>query len=70
VARLPGGGLGCALVGVVMSRHGGNLILRVSSASCVAEVVWHECIRLYSGDASQCHWVASCQFIGIVSSLS
>jgi hypothetical protein len=55
---------------VIMSRYGGNLILRASSASWVVEVAWHECTRLCSGDASQFCWVAGYLFVGVVVSLS
>jgi hypothetical protein len=44
--------------------------MRASSASCMAEVVWHECIKLCSGDAFYAHWVAGHLFVGIVSLLS
>jgi hypothetical protein len=44
--------------------------MRASSASWVAEIAWHEYMRLCSSDASQCHWLASYLFIGIVGLLS
>jgi hypothetical protein len=70
VAGPSGGGVGFAEVESIASRCGGNLILRASSASWVVEVAWRECIRLCSGDASRCRWVASHLFIGVVGSLS
>jgi hypothetical protein len=70
VAGPPGGGVGFAEVESIASRHGAYLIMRASSTSWAAEVAWHECIRLCSGDASWCRWVASFLFIGIVGSLS
>jgi hypothetical protein len=49
---LVGGGIVFVVVEGIASWHGGYLIMRVSSASWVAEVAWHEYIRLCSGNAS------------------
>jgi hypothetical protein len=65
-----GEGVGFAEVEAVTSWRGRYLIIRASSASWVAEVVCHECIRLCSGDTSLRCWVAGCLFVGIIGSLS
>jgi hypothetical protein len=59
VAGPSGGGVGFAEVEVIASWRGGYLIMRASSASWAAELAWHECIRLCSGDASRVRWVVS-----------
>jgi hypothetical protein len=70
VSGLVGEGLGFVEVEAIARWHGRYLIMRASSASWVAEVVCHECIRPCSGDVSLGHWVASCLFVGIIGSLS
>jgi hypothetical protein len=70
VAGPPGQGIGFAEVEAMVNWHRGYLIMSASSASLAAEVAWCEYIRLCSGDASRCHWVAGRQFVGIVGLLS
>jgi hypothetical protein len=65
-----GEGVGSIEVGAIVSWHGGYLIMRASSVSWVAEVAWHQCIRLYSSQASHGHCVVGCLFAGIIGLLS
>jgi hypothetical protein len=70
VSGLAGEGVGSVEVGVIASQHGGYLIMTASSTSWVVEVVWCECIRLCSSDASRGHCVAGGLFVCIFGSLS
>jgi hypothetical protein len=68
VAGLSGGSVDVAEVEVIVSCHGGYLIIRASSASWAAEVAWRECIRLSSSDASRGHYVVGGLFICVIGS--